>query len=53
VLLVYQGVLPDPDAPSKTYEAFAFEAYRIRDGMLAEHWDQVTLTPGWKNPAPK
>jgi predicted SnoaL-like aldol condensation-catalyzing enzyme len=50
VLLVYKGVLPDPDAPSKTYEAFAFEAYRIRDGMLAEHWDQVTLTPGWLNP---
>ncbi len=53
MLLVYKGVLPDPDAPSKTYEAFAFEAYRVRDGMLAEHWDQVTLTPGWMNPAPK
>jgi len=49
VLLVYKGVLPDPDAPSKTYEAFAFEAYRVRDGKLAEHWDQVTLTPGWMN----
>ena len=47
VLLVYKGVLPDPDAPSNTYEAFAFEAYRVRGGMLAEHWDQVTLTPGW------
>jgi predicted SnoaL-like aldol condensation-catalyzing enzyme len=47
VLLVYKGVLPDPDVPSNTYEAFAFEAYRVRDGMLAEHWDQVTLTPGW------
>jgi len=49
VLLVYKGVLPDPDAPSKTYEAFAFEAYRVRDGMLAEHWDQVTVTPGCMN----
>ncbi len=49
VLLVYEGVLPDPDAPSNTYKAFAFEAYRVRDGMLAEHWDQVTLTPGWMN----
>jgi predicted SnoaL-like aldol condensation-catalyzing enzyme len=49
VLLVYKGTLLDPDAPSKTYEAFAFEAYRVRDGLLAEHWDQVTLTPGWMN----
>ena len=49
VLLVYKGELADPDAPSKTYEAFAFEAYRVRDGMLAEHWDQVRLMPGWMN----
>ena len=53
VLLVYKGALPDPDAPSKTYEAFAFEAYRVRDGMLAEHWDQVTLSPGWLNAVSK
>jgi len=53
VVLVYKGALPDPGAPSTSYEAFAFEAYRVRNGLLAEHWDQVTLTPGWMQPARK
>jgi predicted SnoaL-like aldol condensation-catalyzing enzyme len=53
VVLVYKGALPDPGAPSTSYEAFAFEAYRVRTGLLAEHWDQVTLTPGWMQPVRK
>jgi predicted SnoaL-like aldol condensation-catalyzing enzyme len=53
VVLVYKGALPDPGAPSTSYEAFAFEAYRVRNGLLAEHWDQVTLTPGWMQPVRK
>ncbi len=47
VTAIYRGERQDPDDPSRTYEAFAFETVRIRDGKMAEHWDQVTLAPGW------
>jgi hypothetical protein len=29
---VAKGVLKDPDDPSRTYEAFAFETMRVKDG---------------------
>lgn len=47
VTAIYKGELQDPDDPGRTYEAFAFETVRIRDGKFAEHWDQVTLEAGW------
>jgi predicted SnoaL-like aldol condensation-catalyzing enzyme len=47
VTAIYRGELQDPDDPSRTYEAFAFETVRVRDGKFAEHWDQVTLEAGW------
>ncbi|MBI4266455.1 MAG: hypothetical protein HY657_18950 [Acidobacteria bacterium] len=47
---VYRGTLRDPDEPDTTYEAFAFETFRIRDGKFSEHWDQVRLAPGWMTP---
>ncbi|MBN4053669.1 nuclear transport factor 2 family protein [Haliea sp. AH-315-K21] len=47
VTAIYQGDLPNPDNPAETYEAFAFETFRIRDGKFTEHWDQVTLKEGW------
>ena len=47
VTAIYKGVLPDPDDQTKTYEAFAFETFRVRDGKVSEHWDQVQLAPGW------
>ena len=47
VTAIYKGELADPDNPSSTYEAFAFETFRIRDGKFTEHWDQVTLKEGW------
>jgi len=49
VTAIYKAVLPDPDDPSKTYEAFNFETVRIRDGKLAEHWDALKLEKGWKD----
>jgi predicted SnoaL-like aldol condensation-catalyzing enzyme len=49
---VYRGTRPDPSAPGSTYEVFAFESFRIRDGKFSEHWDQVRLAPGWLTPAP-
>jgi predicted SnoaL-like aldol condensation-catalyzing enzyme len=47
VTAIYKGDLLDPDNPEETYEAFAFETFRIRDGKFTEHWDQVTLKAGW------
>ena len=47
VTAIYKGVLKDPDDPNRTYEAFAFETVRVKDGKFTEHWDQVTLSPGW------
>lgn len=47
VTAIYKGDLPDPDNPGETYEAFAFETFRVRDGKFTEHWDQVTLKEGW------
>jgi predicted SnoaL-like aldol condensation-catalyzing enzyme len=53
VTAIYKGTLKDPDQPNETYEAFAFETFRVRAGKFSEHWDQVTLKPGWlKPPAP-
>ena len=49
VTAIYKGDLPDPDNPGATYEAFAFETFRVRDGKFIEHWDQVTLKEGWMN----
>jgi predicted SnoaL-like aldol condensation-catalyzing enzyme len=51
VTAIYKGELQDPDDPNRTYEAFAFETVRIRDGKFAEHWDQVTLEAGWMDGA--
>lgn len=51
VTALYKGVLHDPDRPAATYEAFAFETFRVRDNKFSEHWDQVTLKPGWMTPS--
>jgi predicted SnoaL-like aldol condensation-catalyzing enzyme len=39
VSVVWKQVLPDPDDASRTWEAFTFDAFRIRGGKIAEHWD--------------
>ena len=50
VTAIYRGNLPRPEDPASTYEAYAFETFRVRDGRVSEHWDQVRLTPGWMEP---
>jgi predicted SnoaL-like aldol condensation-catalyzing enzyme len=50
VTAIYKGALKDPDRPNETYEAFAFETFRVRAGKFSEHWDQVTLKAGWLQP---
>lgn len=34
VTVVFKGVLPDPDAESQTYEAFAITVFRVRNGKF-------------------
>jgi predicted SnoaL-like aldol condensation-catalyzing enzyme len=42
VTLIRKKLLPDPQEPGKTYEAFGFETLRVHDGKIVEHWDSVT-----------
>jgi predicted SnoaL-like aldol condensation-catalyzing enzyme len=50
VTAIFSTLLEDPDRPGHRYQAFVFETFRIRDGKLAEHWDQVRLEKGWMEP---
>jgi predicted SnoaL-like aldol condensation-catalyzing enzyme len=52
MVAVYKGSLRDPKEPDKTYDAFAFEAFRVRNGQFSEHSDQVRLARGWMTPPP-
>ena len=47
VTAVYKGTMKDPDGSGREWEIFAFETVRIRNGKFTEHWDQVSLAPGW------
>jgi predicted SnoaL-like aldol condensation-catalyzing enzyme len=41
-LVVIAGLLPQPE-PGGTYPYYVYDAYRVRDGMLAEHWSGVNV----------
>ncbi len=32
---------PEPDGSGRMYDHFVFDAFRIRDGKLSEHWSSV------------
>ncbi|MAY03681.1 MAG: hypothetical protein CMQ38_11980 [Gammaproteobacteria bacterium] len=38
-----QRWLPDPMNEGEYYEAFWFDAWRVRDGQLYEHWDAAVI----------
>jgi predicted SnoaL-like aldol condensation-catalyzing enzyme len=42
VTIIWKQMRPDPDDHSQTYESFAFDTFRIKNGKLAEHWDGAT-----------
>jgi predicted SnoaL-like aldol condensation-catalyzing enzyme len=42
VTLVWKRQLPEPTDTTKRYEAFWFDVMRVKDGKLAEHWDNAT-----------
>ena len=43
VVVVRQEFEPDPQYPGKTYEAFSFDVWRMRNGQLYEHWDGARI----------
>ena len=46
VTIVWKQTLPQPGDGSKTYEAFTFDAFRVKNGKFVEHWDGAMLPPG-------
>ncbi len=42
VTVVWRLMLPEPKDKSKSYETFAFDLFRVKNGKLVEHWDADT-----------
>jgi predicted SnoaL-like aldol condensation-catalyzing enzyme len=42
VVMVNKRATPEPNDASKTYDAFSFDAFRVKGGKLVEHWDGAT-----------
>ena len=42
-VVLQQRWLPDPMNEGEFYEAFWFDAWRVRDGVLFEHWDAAII----------
>jgi predicted SnoaL-like aldol condensation-catalyzing enzyme len=42
VVLMWKEKKPEPKDRSKTYDAFWFDMFRVKDGKLVEHWDNAT-----------
>jgi predicted SnoaL-like aldol condensation-catalyzing enzyme len=45
VVLVWDRDLPDPKNPGRIYTNNAFDMFRVKDGMVVEHWDDVHKNP--------
>ncbi len=41
VVVIYPQEFPDPKDPTKKYTTSGFDAYRIKDGKVVEHWDNA------------
>lgn len=52
VTLIHKQFRQDPTAaPGTFYEAFAFDAFRVRNGKVVEHWDGALIQPPAATPA--
>ena len=45
VVLVFEHEEKDPADPSQTYKFNSFDAFRIANGKIAEHWDGAMKNP--------
>jgi predicted SnoaL-like aldol condensation-catalyzing enzyme len=46
VAVIHKVYLQDPTAaPGTYYDAFTFDAYRVKNGKVTEHWDANTIPP--------
>jgi predicted SnoaL-like aldol condensation-catalyzing enzyme len=45
VQLMFKRPRPDPKGPAKMVDTFWFDTYRLKDGMIVEHWDSALPTP--------
>jgi predicted SnoaL-like aldol condensation-catalyzing enzyme len=44
--IIHKTYRQDPTAePGNFYEAFTFDAYRVKDGKVVEHWDDAVINP--------
>jgi predicted SnoaL-like aldol condensation-catalyzing enzyme len=44
-VVVHRNWRQDPVTPGRWYEAFTFDAFRVKDGKLTEHWDTAVINP--------
>ena len=42
VMVIYPRELTDPKDKTKKYTTAGFDAYRIQNGKVVEHWDAAT-----------
>jgi len=42
---IHRNWRPDPATPGRWYEAYTFDAFRVRNGKLVEHWDTAVINP--------
>lgn len=42
VQLMFRRHMRDPRDPGKTIDVWWYDTYRVRDGMIVEHWDCAT-----------
>ena len=52
VVMAFVNEYDEPDG-NGTYTSTHFDMFRIENGMVAEHWDSVQLSPGLNVPSPE
>lgn len=41
---------PDPDRPGEFYDCFIVDTFRVKDGLLAEHWSRINKVAPPRHP---